>query len=114
MAWLDLHEIRYTQKVKFIGKTGFDHNFDIVIPKSRAEPERVLQAVNHPDKNAASNLVFGWLDTREARPSNSRAYAMLNDSERPVSAEVLGALSNYGLTPVAWSGREQVRAELAR
>ena len=82
MAWLDLHEIRYTQKVKFIGKTGFDHNFDIVIPKSRAEPERVLQAVNHPDKNAASNLVFGWLDTREARPSNSRAYAMLNDSEQ--------------------------------
>jgi len=30
-AWLDLHEIRYTQKVRFMGKTGFDHLFGFVI-----------------------------------------------------------------------------------
>ncbi len=40
VTWLDLHEIRYTPKVKFTGKSGFDHLFDFVIPKSRSSPER--------------------------------------------------------------------------
>src|SRR5574337_646057 len=32
-SWLDLHEIRYTPKVKFTGKSGYDHLFDFVIPE---------------------------------------------------------------------------------
>ncbi len=34
VTWLDVHDVRYTPKVKFTGKTGFDHLFDFVIPKS--------------------------------------------------------------------------------
>ena len=44
VAWLDLHDIRYTPKVKFTGKTGYDHLFDFVIPKSRRQPERIIQS----------------------------------------------------------------------
>ncbi len=112
-AWLDLHDVRYTQKVKFTGKTGFDHLFDFVIPKSRTRPERVLQAVNRPNKDAAMKLVFEWEDTRDVRPVRSRAYAVLNDSERPVPADFSDALRNYDITPVPWSAREQVVPELA-
>ncbi len=111
-AWLDLHEIRYTQNVKFTGKTGFDHLFDFVIPKSKAKPERVLQAVNHPNKDAAIKLVFEWEDTKSVRPANSQAYAVLNDSERAVSTDVVGALKSYGVTPLLWSARDQARVEL--
>ena len=42
VAWLDLHDVRYTPKVKFTGKTGYDHLFDFVIPKSRRQPERIV------------------------------------------------------------------------
>jgi len=35
VAWLDVHDVRYTPKVKFTGKTGYDHLFDFVITKSR-------------------------------------------------------------------------------
>jgi hypothetical protein len=111
-AWLDLHEIRYTQKVKFTGKTGFDHLFDFVIPKSKSQPERLLQAVNHADKESAMKLVFEWEDTKGVRPANSRAYAFLNDSDRLVSGDIVEALRNYDVTPVLWSGRERARAEL--
>jgi len=38
VAWLDLHDIRYTPKVKFTGKSGYDHLFDFVVPKSRQQP----------------------------------------------------------------------------
>ena len=36
--WMDETDIRYTQRVKFSGRTGYDHLFDFVVPKSRREP----------------------------------------------------------------------------
>lgn len=33
IAWLDLHDIRYTPKVKFTGKSGYDHLFDLGVFK---------------------------------------------------------------------------------
>lgn len=113
VAWLDLHEVRYTPKVKFTGKTGYDHLFDFVIPKSRRQPERIVQTINRPNRDTAQALVLSWIDTREVRPPDSRAYALLNDSEQPTSAAVLDALRNYEVRPVPWSQREEVREELA-
>ena len=113
IAWLDRAEIRYTPDVTFTGKSGYGHRFDFVIPKSTARPERVLRVVNHPSRDTAEAVVFSWLDTREVRPSESRAYAILNDSGRPVPRQVLDAVRNYDLSPVLWSNREEAREELA-
>lgn len=113
VAWLDLHEIRYIPRVKFTGKTGFDHLFDFVIPKSRRQPERILQAINRPRRDTAQAVAFAWIDTKEVRPPDSKAYAMLNDSDPPVSQAVIEALINYDVRPVLWSRREEVREELA-
>lgn len=112
-AWLDLHEIRYTPNVKFTGKSGYDHVFDFVIPKSRQMPERIVKTINRPNRDSAQVVAFAWIDTREVRPTNSRAYAFLNDSEQAVSTAVADALKNYEVQPVPWSAREHVRQELA-
>lgn len=110
--WLDLAEIRYTPKIKFTGKSGYDHLFDFIIPKSNQQPERIVQAINSPKKDAAEALVFKWLDTRETRTRNTRLYAFLNDTDTAVSASVTSALRNYDLKPVLWSQREEVRKSL--
>lgn len=110
--WLDVHEIRYTPKVKFTGKSGYDHLFDFVIPASKRQPERILQAINRPSRDTAQAVAFSWIDTKEVRPANSRAYAFLNDSEHVPSASVLDALRNYDVNPVLWSKREEVREVL--
>ncbi|MBI4284167.1 MAG: DUF1829 domain-containing protein [Chloroflexi bacterium] len=113
VSWLELNEIRYTQQVKFTGKSGYDHLFDFVIPKSRSKPERILQAINSPNKNTAEALVFAWIDTKEVRPAESKAYALLNDTDRSVSAGVIEALKSYEVNPVLWSARDAVRLEFA-
>ncbi len=113
VTWLDLHEIRYTPHVKFTGKTGFDHHFDFVIPKSKLSHERIIRAVNLPNKAAAMDTVFAWLDTKEVRPPESKAFALLNDQERGVPADVVEALRSYEVVAVPWSQRETVRQELA-
>lgn len=113
VAWLDVHDVRYTPKVKFTGKTGYDHLFDFVIPKSRQQPERIIQTVNRPNRDTAQAVVLSWIDTKEVRPPESRAYALLNDTEQGASQAVVDALQNYNVRPVAWSQRENVREELA-
>jgi hypothetical protein len=113
VTWLDVHDIRYTPKVKFTGKTGYDHLFDFVIPKSRRQPERIIQTINRPSRDTAQAVVLSWVDTKEVRSAESRAYAMLNDTEQPVSSAVVDALRSYDVRTVAWSARESVREELA-
>ena len=112
-AWLDANEIRYTPRVKFTGKSGYDHLFDFVIPKSRVMPERILRAINRPNKDAAQSLVFAWIDTREVRSPDSRAYAILNDSDAPVAPTIIDAFNSYEMKPILWSSRDEARRELA-
>jgi hypothetical protein len=112
-AWLDHREIRYTPKVKFTGKTGYDHLFDFVVPKSRERPERILQTVNRPSRDSAEAIAFKWIDTREVRPEDSQVYAILNDREREVAAAVTEALRRYDVRPLLWSSREEFAQELA-
>jgi len=111
--WMDTADIRYTQRVKFSGRTGYDHLFDFVVPKSRRAPERILRVVNNPVKDQANAVILSWVDTKEARPSDSVAYAVLNDRERAVSDGVIDALRNYDITPLPWSLREQFQERLA-
>jgi hypothetical protein len=111
--WLDLSEVRYTPNVKFTGKSGYDHMFDFVIPKSRNQPERIVQALSNPKKDSAEALVFKWLDTKETRPSDSRLFAFLNNSNVTISQSVIDAFKNYELEPVLWSQREESRGRLA-
>lgn len=112
-AWLELHQVRFTPRVKFSGKSGYDHLFDFVIPKSSQEPERIVRAISHPSRDSAQALAFAWVDTKEVRPPDSRAYAILNDSAYPVSSSITEAMKSYDVYPVLWSHREEVQREFA-
>lgn len=95
-----------------MGKTGFTHHFDFV-PKSVAHPERIIKAINHPNKDAATSLLFSWTDTKQTRPARSAMYAILNDTERPLNADVLAALEHCDVQTVPWTKRQEHATKLA-
>jgi len=111
-SWLNVYEVRYTPRVKFTGKSGYDHMFDFVIPASRKYPERVVQTINRPNRDTAERFAFSWIDTKDVRPPNSLAYAFLNDADHIPVSPVVDALKNYGVRPVLWSKREELKEEL--
>ncbi|MDR3262389.1 MAG: DUF1829 domain-containing protein [Tannerella sp.] len=113
IKWLDLSDIRYTPRVKFSGKIGYDHLFDFAIPKSRNYGERIVQTLSNPNKDYAESLVFKWQDTKENRAVDSTLFVLLNDTERQVSGTIIDAFNNYEIKPVLWSKRDQVKEELA-
>jgi hypothetical protein len=112
-AWLDGTEVRYIPNVKFTGISGYDHRFHFGIPKSRKEPERIVEAISRPTKESAADFIFRWNDTREVRAHDAQAYAILNDREHMVSPAVIDALSNYGISPVPWNSRLSAEPKLA-
>lgn len=113
VAWLDDSDVRYTPNVKFSGKSGYDHRFEFVIPKSKVKPERVIRTINRPGRDTAQTVAFSWIDTRDVRSPGSLAYAILNDREKPISENVLAAMRNYDVHPITWSTRDKSRRELA-
>lgn len=112
-AFLDEHDVRYSPRVKLAGRTGFDHPIDFLIPRSRAQPERLIQAINAPNKNTIGSYLFVLTDTREARGPDSKAYAFLNDADREVGGDVVEALESYEVVPALWSRREDYAETLA-
>ncbi|MCI2079172.1 MAG: DUF1829 domain-containing protein [Acetobacter peroxydans] len=116
-SWLDASDVRYTPNVKLTGKTGFDHRFDFVIPKSKKASERIVQAINNPGKNSSTSLIMSWMDTAETRRisghSDTRLYAILNDSSHKIPNTVLEALNSYWIDTIRWSQREKFMADLA-
>lgn len=105
--YMSLHEIRFTKDINFIGKSGFNHHFDFVIPPSRKEPERVLRTINNPTKNNVSAMIFSWDDARKARSENAIAIAVLNDQDKEISPDTIHALSAYEIEPMTWSKRDK-------
>ena len=72
-----------------------------------------MRAINRPSRDTAQAMAFSWIDTKEVRSPDSRAYAILNDADQQVSENVLAAIRSYDVHPIAWSVRDQAREELA-
>lgn len=113
VSWFDENDIRYVQKAKFTGKSGFDNMFDFSIPKSKKYSERLVQTITNPTKDNSLNLVFKWLDTKDERPTESVLYALLNDTDKAITSQVNEAFSNYGINVMPWSEKENFKELLA-
>jgi hypothetical protein len=111
--WLDFHSIRHLSTVTLMGHSGYPHQFDFAIPKSSQAPERILRAINNPNKDAAESMMFAWLDSRENRDEDAAAYAVLNDNDRSVTPAVIDALKSYEIEPLLWSQRDAGQHSLA-
>ena len=110
--WLKHSDARFSSKVLFSGKSGYNHMFDFLIPESKTYPERIIQTLSNPKKDTAENLVFKWIDTRESRQPNTKLYALLNDTETSVQSNVIEALRKYETIPILWTKRHNFIAEL--
>jgi hypothetical protein len=113
LSWLDLNDIRYSSNFKLSGKSGFDHNFDFLIPKSKNAPERIVQTMNTPKKENAENLVFRWQDTKEARKNEVVLFAILNDTDNQIQKGVSKIFTAYGIETVKWSERQNFLEQLS-
>jgi len=113
--FLDSHQVRYSERIKLTGKSGYDHGIDFLISRSQKRPERILQAIGTPKKENIFAYLWTLNDTRAARRSGTEteAYAFLNDQEQKIGGDIVDALSAYAVIPAIWSEREKFAEALA-
>lgn len=111
--WLQENDIRFSESIKFTGTSGFDHHFDFVIPGYQEVPERIVRALNRPERSNVERLIMAWEDTRRNRPTKAEAVAILNDLDKTVPSGSLQALSSYGIRSIPWSERAEHISTLA-
>lgn len=111
--YLALHDIRFVPHASFIGRSGYTHQFDFVIPASKKSAERLIKAIGSPNKDNLTSFMFAWQDTKEVRAPHAQAVAFLNDGQKSLRADSLSALEAYNIHPIAWSQRDNSLALLA-
>lgn len=99
-------EIFYADNVQFSGISGFTHNYDFLLQRSKTKPERLCQAVNNPNKSSMGNILFAWNDTKPARKKDSQLIVLLND-QNTIAKGVEDAFLNYDAKVVRWSERNK-------
>jgi hypothetical protein len=111
--WINHNDIRYTENAIFKGKSGFDRKFDFVIPKSKTSSERLVKVINELNKTTTDLFIIDWLDTKDIRPEQSKAFLVANDINKVLPSSSLEALKHYEINPIPWSEREIFKGELS-
>ena len=98
-------EIYYSDNVQFTGISGFAHNYDFLLQRTKNKPERLCQAVNNPNKTSMGNILFAWNDTKPSRKNDSQLIVILNDFNY-VAKGIEDAFANYDAKVIRWSERD--------
>lgn len=106
------NNVRFTSSIQLYGKSGFTHAFDFLIPSSKAKSERLIKAINNPNKQKAEAVLFSWTDVKETRKRDTSMFVFLNDYEKEIKSEVLNAFGEYDVKPIMWTKRENYISEL--
>lgn len=97
-------DIYCSENVQFTGVSGFSHNYDFLLQRSKDKPERLCQAVNNPNKSSMGNILFAWNDTKGVRRRDSQLIVFLNDRNN-ITKGIEEGFSNYEAKVIRWSER---------
>jgi len=107
--FFDEQNIIYTPQFIAKGSTGIEFTFDFQI--AGRQSELVIKSFNSLNKMNVPTFLFGWEDIKNAREKLSgkqlRGLAIINDIEKEIKQEYVGALESKGADIVMWSERHQ-------
>lgn len=97
-------DIYPVENVQFTGISGFYHNYDFVLQRTKNSPERLCLAVNNTNKTTVGNIIFSWNDTKQSRKNDSKLIVFMND-QNTINKGAAEAFNSYNITPIRWSER---------
>ncbi|MDR0603029.1 MAG: DUF1829 domain-containing protein [Bacteroidales bacterium] len=108
-AFFDEQNIIHTPQFIAKGNTGIEFIFDFQI--AGREKEVVIKSFNSLNKMNVPTFLFGWGDIKDAREKISgkqlKGLAIINDVDKELKSEYIGALESKGADVVMWSQRHQ-------
>ncbi|MGF7431051.1 DUF1829 domain-containing protein [Thermoanaerobacterium thermosaccharolyticum] len=110
--YLKKQEVSYVSNIALVGKSGFTHNFDFVIPATQRKNERFMKAINRPNKENTTSTIFSWNDVAITRNKDTKLLVILNDLEVKVNNDIINAYKHYDILTIPWSKKDDYKDEL--
>lgn len=107
-GFFDQHDIGYVPDHRITGKSGLTANYDFAIPKSKNTPFTLIKAVNNLNRDKVKSTIFDWNDTITTCDENSRLFVVYNDLDIYPKDDSVSALQTYGVSPHAWSKKDDM------
>jgi hypothetical protein len=108
-GFFDEQNIIYTPQFIAKGGTGIEFTFDFQI--AGRQKELVIKSFNSLSKINVPTFLFGWEDIKNAREKISgkqlKGLAIINDIDKELKQEYVGALERKGADVIMWSRRHQ-------
>ena len=108
----DANDVRYVDNICLTGKSKLTTHYDFAIARSKKSAERFIKVVNNMDLNAARNIIFAWNDTKDMRQPEAKLYAFIQNTDKKISDDAIGALKEYEIKPALWSKKDSYISEL--
>ena len=105
--WLNVNDVRYSERIAFVGKSGFTRTFDFIIPQSKKAPERIIKTLNVPTKQNADNIIISYIDVHGIRPSDTIYYVLINDNDKNIPDNITTSMDNYNIEIIPWTRKVQ-------
>ena len=105
-TFFDENDIYYSDSIQIVGKSGFAHNYDFLMQRSKKMPERLCRAVNHATRSSMAEILFSWNDTKPARKDGVQLVVIINDRNE-ITRGVEDGFMNYDAKIVPWSKRNE-------
>ena len=110
--FLDVNDVRYVDNIYLTGKSKLTTHYDFAIARSKKSSERFIKVVNNMDLNSARNIIFAWNDTKDMRQHEAKLYTFIQNVDKKVSSDAIGALKEYNINPALWTDRDKYIIEL--
>ncbi len=105
--FFEQRDIYPVENVQFVGTSGFYHNYDFVLQRTKNNPERICLAVNNANKSNIGNIIFSWNDTKPSRKNSESQLVVFMNDHNSISKGAGEAFDNYGIKAIRWSEREK-------
>lgn len=114
-GFLLANDVSYTPNVSFVGKSKLVTHYDFLIGRTKRQPSRAIEVINHLDLNKARITAFNWDDTKEAREKEDEMhlFTFIDDTSKEPPAAAMTMLYEYGIQPILWHEKEKYIDELA-
>lgn len=110
--FFDDHDIRYVSNISITGKSKLATHYDFVIAGSKNVSERLIKVVNTLNLTAVRSLIFAWSDTKDMRSKDAKFYTFIQNTDKKVSNDAIGALKEYDICPALWTEKDKYIADL--
>ncbi|ACX72450.1 Domain of unknown function DUF1828 [Methanocaldococcus vulcanius M7] len=89
------------------GRSGLKHRFLEILNYGEIKTKKIVGIISRPEKRIINSTIFAFEDVKNTiRDEEVKRIAIINDTERKPSEDMINALYKYDIEPFLWSRRE--------